>query len=378
MIHHDSRPYEVAVAETKEKFEKRLRDQMNGTADRIRDVIRQVENDIPEDAIVLGKKLYFEPGEALPNLPVPVTVVRPDGRKLGLHDHALMQVAEKADASGLRQFIRDMQERGDEWAAKLIAHNLNELYHNQEAPNRYLLRQVRGELRGFLSDKFRRLDSRPLLDAFIHAVAKYGARPLDGFALDTKIKVRAMVPKVYEAYPGEIMAFGVQLTNSDYGDSQLAISGIVDRMWCTNLATTQDVLKKTHLGARLPDDVIFSEETYALDNKAYASAVKDVTKGVLSEGAIHGYLQQVNQANEQGMTATEINAWIKKNQLNKEDAQLAIAKFNSPDVELLPAGQTAWRWSNALSWLANETEDERKRLDLQDLAGSLLKEKKAA
>jgi len=190
--------------------------------------------------------------------------------------------------------------------------------------------------------------------------------------------VRAMVPKVYEAYPGEIMAFGVQLTNSDYGDSQLAISGIVDRMWCTNLATTQDVLKKTHLGARLPDDVIFSEETYALDNKAYASAVKDVTKGVLSEGAIHGYLQQVNQANEQGMTATEINAWIKKNQLNKEDAQLAIAKFNSPDVELLPAGQTAWRWSNALSWLANETEDERKRLDLQDLAGSLLKEKKAA
>ena len=78
------------------------------------------------------------------------------------------------------------------------------------------------------------------------------------------------------------------------------------------------------------------------------------------------------------MTATEINAWIKKNQLNKEDAQLAIAKFNSPDVELLPAGQTAWRWSNALSWLANETEDERKRLDLQDLAGSLLKEKKAA
>ena len=70
------------------------------SADRIRDVIRQVENDIPEDAIVLGKKLYFEPGEALPNLPVPVTVVRPDGRKLGLHDHALMQVAEKMPSAG--------------------------------------------------------------------------------------------------------------------------------------------------------------------------------------------------------------------------------------------------------------------------------------
>jgi len=52
--------------------------------------------------------------------------------------------------------------------------------------------------------------------------------------------------------------------------------------------------------------------------------------------------------------------------------------FSSADVEKLPPGQTSWRFSNAVSWLANEVEDEHRKLELQELAGTLLPKDKAA
>ena len=51
---------------------------------------------------------------------------------------------------------------------------------------------------------------------------------------------------------------------------------------------------------------------------------------------------------------------------------MVLEKFNSPDIEFLPAGNTSWRWSNALSWLANESKDDRRKLELQNAAGLVL------
>ena len=48
------------------------------------------------------------------------------------------------------------------WGAELAARNLNELLRNAVDPTtRYLVRSVKGEARGWLSDRFRRLDCRP-------------------------------------------------------------------------------------------------------------------------------------------------------------------------------------------------------------------------
>jgi hypothetical protein len=103
-----------------------------------------------------------------------------------------------------------------------------------------------------------------------------------------------------------------------------------------------------------------------------ASAINDVAGHVLGSGAVNNYLGLVKKANEDKIEPAQIQAWVKKN-LTKAESIASITKFNSPDVELLPPGQTKWRWSNALSWLANETEDEHRKLELQEYAGGLLK-----
>jgi len=382
MMHHDSsRTYDVAVSDAAKHFQKKLEDMIHASVPRVERVIEQVQNDVPTDAVARGAALkfdsndaFFQKTEGATNNSRAIVLQTPDGQRLGLHDHALRQVAERADVRNLGTVVREMRSRG-EWGAKLVAHMLQEIYSHMNG-DRFLIRSVRGEARGFLSDAYRRLDSRPLLEAFVRGIQMFGARPVDGFALQTKIHIRAILPYVFEPFPGEIMSFGAELRDSDYGDGKLAVNGFVDRMWCTNLATTEDVLSQVHLGKRLPDNVQFSTQTYQLDTEAMASAVHDVTKNVLGAGAVNRYLDMVRVANEQKVEPSAITAWVKKN-LGKDEGEKVVAKFASPEMELLPAGQTAWRWSNALSWLANETEDERRKLELQDFAGAVIQKKAA-
>lgn len=374
MIHHDQREYAVAVADSAAKFQEKLENMVSAAKPRIMNVIEQVENDIPEDYLVQGKKLRFNPTTS------GISIELPENDKalapLDIHDHAFGQIVARVgdkfkfrNAIGFLNSVRNNMPNGEGDAA--AAEFLNRAYSKLNG-DRFLVRSVKGQLRGFLSDSYRRLDSRPLLEAFMGSIKQYGARPLDGFALQTKVNIRAIIPQVYQPFPGEIMAFGAQLSDSDFGDGALSVSGFVLRMVCTNLATTEDVLKQIHLGRRMSNSVHFSQHTVDLDTKAFASAINDVAGHVLGEGARENYLAMVKKANKEKIEPSQIKKWAKEH-LGQDETKLAEEKFNSPDIEMLPAGQTKWRWSNALSWLANETENEHRKLELQEFAGDLLK-----
>jgi hypothetical protein len=237
---------------------------------------------VPQDMIAVGNKLAFEAKENA------LALIPSQSEALILHPHALRQVAEKAKVRNFASFVTELKGRG-QWGAELIAENLNRIYSHMNG-DRYLVRQVRGEVRGFLSDQYRRLDGHEMLDAFVGAMQQYGARPIDGFALQTKISVRCFLPMIFEPFPGEIVAVGAELTDSDYGDGFLTLNGILERMWCTNLATTTDVLKQVHLGKRLPQNIRLSDETYRLDTKAMASLINDLASNVLGPDAVNQYL----------------------------------------------------------------------------------------
>jgi hypothetical protein len=59
--------------------------------------------------------------------------------------------------------------------------------------------------------------------------------------------------------------------------------------------------------------------------------------------------------------------------LTKGEVEQVTTAFNSPDVENLPPGNTDWRLSNALSWVAGQTQDAERKLDFMKLAGAVIK-----
>jgi len=372
MVHHSGKDYEVAVGEAAANFQRKLEEMIHSSVPRVERVIEQVQRDIPEDRLVKGVALEFTNSSGK----LALWQKGAEGEPLAdnIHPHAFNQIISRSGVPNFLPYARELA-KGALWQRELLADNLNQVYEHNEG--RFLSRVVRGEMRGFLSDSYKRMNTAPMLDTFMGLMKQYGARPVDGFALQTKERVRAILPMIFEPYPGEYLAFGAQFGNSNYGDGAFEYSQISMRAWCTNFAISEDILHKIHLGAKLPDNLVFSQRTIDLNTQAVQSALKDVAHLALGAPAINGYLAMVRKANEEKVEPAQINTWVKKN-LNKDEGDRVKEVFSSADVEKLPPGQTSWRFSNAVSWLANEVEDEHRKLELQELAGTLLPKDKAA
>jgi hypothetical protein len=291
----------------------------------------------------------------------------------GFHDHALGQLAERFGFP--RRYLGEL--RGTDWGRELIARNLNELGAHRPDGERLLVREVDGVVRGVLSNGYRTDDSRPALDALIGLAVDLNAVVADASALDTRTSVKVMVREPVEIFPGEWAVLGLDYRNSDYGHGAREVCGWILRLLCLNGAVTTANFRKVHLGARIQDEIEYSNKTRALNQAATVSATKDIARALLGPEAIKKLVGQVRAANATALDPDAALRSIKK-EVNKEEEKAIVEKFNSPDVELLPPGNTVWRFSNAISWLANQTDDGGRRLELEKLAGDVMGAAKAA
>lgn len=345
---------ERAASVARERFERQLAEGRSSAEATIAHVV----NTVPEDAIVSGGGLGFTANGSLK--------VSFDDRERPVHKHAFGQIASRAGVP--IKFANALIESKDEWRHELLAHNLNEIYHR--SGKRYLTRSVDGELRGFLSDRFARYDSRPVLDRFIAAVQSVGALPLNGIATDTRWSLKAVLPKIYEPVPGEVLVYGLELLNSDFGNGALLLRQFMDRLWCWNLCSGEDAVRKTHLGAQLDEDIAYSERTYRLQTETQVSAVADATQHLLSEDRCEEMNNVIRKAADKEVSWKEVKSRLKM--LTKGETEKVKDLFEGQDTYNLPAGQTAWRLSNAVSWLATGLEDNERKLDLERAAGQLI------
>jgi hypothetical protein len=294
--------------------------------------------------------------------------------KAALHKHAFGQVAARAGVP--EKYLNTLGDISDPWGAELAAHNVNTLLKHESKTARNLVREITDkdgtEIRGFVSDRFRRLDSRPLLDSFMGACGQIGAVPIEGFALDTKVRMRAILPYLFEPVANEIILFGLEWRNSDFGDGKHGMNLFCHRTWCTNMSTMEEVLGQVHLGKRLDDNISYSQRTYELDTQANASALKDVVFDILSPNRVNLYVENIKEAIGDTIGEKDITK-ILKAKLTKGEAEKVSDLFNGPDVQNLPPGHSTYRLSNAISFFAQaEGISQNRKLELQEIAGSLM------
>lgn len=332
------------------------------------EVIDHVMNNQPADRLQLGANFSFDaedqrgiymsfPDETAGNIRLP------------LHRHAVQQMAQTTDLPV--KFMDGLMNTPERWANELLAHNLSTMFANRFRKQRYLLRSVQGEIRGFLSDRYRRLDSRPIIEAFASEVQRKGALPYNGYVTDTKVAIQAIMPEVYEPVSGELVAYGLSLENSDFGNGALSVRAYLLRIWCSNLAITQEEMRQVHLGRRLDDSMIYSQRTYQLDAETTVSALRDVIGSQLNAESLHKRMESIREANATAVTPSAAKETLKKFLLKSETDEV-IEAYNSPDTYNLPAGNTTWRLSNAISWVAGKTEDAERKLELMKIAGGVL------
>jgi hypothetical protein len=130
-------------------------------------------------------------------------------------------------------------------------------------------------------------------------------------------------------------------------------------------------MRQVHLGKRLDDEVFYSQRTYELDAETTVSALRDVIGAQLNADALDQLMEGIREANQDVLDPVAARGTLKK-MLLKSESDAVIEAYNSPDTYNLPAGNTTWRLSNAVSWIAGKTEDPERKLELMKVAGEML------
>jgi len=357
----------LATIESKNQAVSKLEALIERGRSRAANVIDHVMRNQPTDRLARGEALQFRAADNLPEILMTVPDREQATIEQSLHRNAIYQMAQATDMPV--KFIDSLQSVADPWGRELLAHNLQTVFNRRFQKKHYLLRSLQQEVRGFLSDSYRRIDSRPIVEAFATAVQEKGALPYEGYVTDTKIAIQAIMPEVYEPVPGEVVAFGLSLENSDFGNGALSLRAYLLRIWCTNLAITQEQMRQVHLGKRLDESMVYSQQTYELDAQTTVSALRDVIQKQLDAGQLQQQMDLIRQANGKTVDSTQARELLRK-ALQKNEADSVIEVYNSLDTVNMPSGNTMWRLSNAVSWVAGKTEDAERKLEISKAAAS--------
>lgn len=301
-----------------------------------------------------------------------VMLTMPDGQ-FGLHDNAVGQLA---DRMGIPQrYLRSLA-GGKDWQRDLAAHLLNQ-HSDWTERSRVLIRCVGAQVRGVLSDSYRRLNSIDILTAFITEAAGEGAVVADAYMNDTKVWAETILPEPFivpTANNGDVVIFaGARFSTSDYGDGSVDMRSFLLNGACLNGMVRESVMRQVHLGAKLPDSLALSQRTYELDTQTTVSAVRDLTTGLFSRDNLMKKAHEIQGASEMEV---DLDAEIKKLtrdggllKAEGEEVQKILLK-NDPN-DGVQGGSTLWKLTQAITAHARELTPERSR-ELHEISGSLM------
>jgi hypothetical protein len=290
-----------------------------------------------------------------------------------LHDNAVGQLAERMNVPS--QYLRTLA-HGNEWQRHLAATVLNE-HSAWTQRQRVLVRSVGAEVRGVLSDSYRRLNSVEILTSFVEEAGRQGAVIADARMTDTKIWAETILPApitIPTLKNGDVVIFmGARFSTSDYGDGAVDMRAFLLNGVCLNGMVRESVMKQIHLGARLPDNLQLSNKTYELDTQTTVSATRDLTKSLFSRDAILQKAIEIQGASEIDVDFdSELRKLVKVGSLNKSDSESVqkILMRNNP-YDGTQGDSTLWKLTQAITAHARELDDRRSR-ELHELSGMLM------
>ena len=296
----------------------------------------------------------------------------PDG-KFSIHDNAIGQLADRMGIPS--RYLRGLA-AGEPWAKHLAATLLNE-HSGWTQRSRVLVRTVGQQVRGVLSDSYRRLNSVEILTAFVQEAAEQGAVISDAYMNDTKIWAETILPTpitVPTAKNGDVIIFaGARFSTSDYGDGAVDMRAFLLNGACLNGMVRESVMKQVHLGSKLPDNLQLSQQTYELDTKTTVSAVRDLTKGLFSKDNLMQKAYEIQGASEIEVDFDhELKRLTRDGGLLKQEGKEVekILMRNDPE-DGVQGGATLWKLTQAITAHARELTPERSR-ELHEISGQLL------
>ncbi len=296
--------------------------------------------------------------------------------------HALRQIGEKLKIPA--KFV-------DRLAADhpdMLAYNVNKLFGRE--PKGAMVRTLDGNVRAFLSDKYRPLDNIDLAQAVLPQIINQGAAVDSCEVTESRLYIKASREDLFAEIPpppgvkmGEghtvftdSVKGGITVSNSEIGMGRLGIQPTITTQRCSNLASFgEHSFFKVHLGRKTGGGDIekvweyFSDKTKRDADAVVWNQVNDLVLAALDGTIFEKIVAQLTAARTDEMTrpVPEImEITEKKFGLNQEETGGILG-------HLIKGGElTRYGLHNAVTRFSQDIEDYDRATELEALGGKLI------
>lgn len=220
------------------------------------------------------------------------------------------------------------------------------------------------------------MDNEHLIEAALPALYEHPSIQIRKCELtERKLYMTAVLPKLeFEVRVGDIVQFGLSISNSEIGQGALEVALYCLRLQCLNGMTLPDnKTRKKHIGGRLGEEDMaaeyFADDTRKLADRTFFLKLRDVTRHMLTQGAVEQSVEQMRRS-----------AGIRLESRPDKAVKEVTKRFGLSEVEgqgvlafLLQGGDmTMWGMANALTAAGRENEDADRADELERMGGKII------
>lgn len=252
----------------------------------------------------------------------------------------------------------------------LLSHNVNSWFHDK--PENRLVRTLDGNVRAYLSDRYKQMDNFFIMAATYPILKKNQDLMVMSHSLtDNKMYLQLQFPSIQgEVEAGDMVTAGVVITNSEVGLGALDISEMIWRLSCTNGLVTGTLKRQTHLGGSIGYELYYKKDTMKKRLEALQLEIRDVLKEAISNTSFEQNLEKLRKAKKDEVTASPTD-FIKK----------VTKRFRLSDVEgdniilnmMREDNLNRYGLMNGITALAHETDSRDKQYEYECLGNDVIK-----
>lgn len=261
-------------------------------------------------------------------------------------------------------------------APELLRHNVNGWLLRENEPK--LVRTMDGQVRAFLSDRYRPLDNYDLASTVLPILSEpgQGVRVESCELTERRLYIKAVMPKLeMQVRVGDAVQAGIVISNSEVGCGSVKVEPMVYRLVCENgMIVADSTLRKYHVG-RSGDssdlaEEFYRDETRRADDRAFWMKVADVVRGAFNEALFKRMVarMQATVGNEiTGDPVKVVELVAEKYGLNDDFERPSVLRWLIKDGDL-----TQYGLMNAVTRTAQEIPDYERSTDFERLGGKIL------
>ena len=302
-----------------------------------------------------------------------------DGIALGINSHGAFPTTDISNGqlSSRLKIPKKYYDRMLDQCPDLLCTNLNHWFNN--TPEKRLCRLLDGNVRAFLSEKYRPLDNVELLEAVLPALVESGAEVVSCEVTEKRLYIKAVVHHVTgEIKTGDAVCAGVVISNSEVGHGSLSVMPYLLRLVCMNgMKAASWGKRKFHTGNKQGHNVTELEHAYEMytdatkkaSDEAFWMQVRDLTKGVMSQATFEWICNEIRATTEnqiEGDPLVVVDKTQRKFKLN-DDERGSVVQHLLKGNDL-----SQWGLANAITRTAEDVPSYDRATELEGIGGDVV------